>query len=179
MENLGIGSYHSDFYSAGYEDLETLFNQMISASPITISELKQIGIEKIGHRYRILIKLEEDTGIFPAKPGLKNNWQCCSVNRKTQFGFNMTSLEQWLCELKLDELKDCFIKAGFDDYSFLMIQMKSRYPLTEAILQVIGVNKPGHRNRILGSLIEDTKEKSGIVVENIQTKASCEMCFVF
>ena len=179
LDNLGLGMYYQEFMEIGYGDLDTILNQMGSVFPVTLAELQKIGIQKLGHRYRILIKLEEDAGVFPAKSVVKNQWQCCNVARKTQFGFTTTSLETWLGVLKLGELVEVFEKAGFDEYGFIITQMKSRYPINEEILNEIGIHKPGHRNRIIGSLIDDCKEKNGIVVESAQTKVSCEMCLVF
>lgn len=179
LDNISLSMYYQNFMQVGYDDLDTIFSQMGSVFPITLSELKKIGINKLGHRYRILIKLEEDSGIYPVKTLSKHQWQCCNVPRKTQFGFTTTSLETWLNLLKLPELLEIFENSGFDDYAFILGQMKSKYPISEEILEEIGVKKPGHRNRIIGNLIEETKEKSGIVVENAQTKTSCEMCKVF
>jgi hypothetical protein len=176
LENLNLGSYYPDFVAVEYEDLESLLNQMNSPYPVTLNELKKIGISKIGHRLRILSKLEEDAGVFPVK-NQKQTWQCCAVPRKTQFGFNMTSLDEWLETIDLIELKEVMIKSGFDDYGFILMQMKSRYPIDAKLLQEIGIKSADHRNRILNSLTED-KEK-GILADSSQTKASCEFCLMF
>ena len=179
LDNLGIGIYHQDFISIGYDSLESIYSQMTSVFPITLEELLKIGINKLGHRYRILIKLEEDTGIFPKKVSMNNHWQCCSVPRKTQFGLNTTSLESWLDHLKLSELKPLFDNSGYDDYGYILIQMKSRYPINDDILLDIGINKCGFRNRLIGNLIGENKEKIGLVVENSQMQSSCELCKIF
>ena len=57
--------------------------------------------------------------------------------------------------------------------------MKSRYPFNENIFEEIGIRKPGYKNRIIGSLIDDVKEKGGINVEIQQNKTSCEFCLLF
>ncbi|OMJ68134.1 hypothetical protein SteCoe_34499 [Stentor coeruleus] len=179
LENLSLADYYQNFISYEYDDLETLLTQMQSVIPISLQELKRLGIDKIGHRYRILIKLEEDSGIFPPKTLSKNNWQCCGVPRKTQFGFLTVTLDAWLEGLKLLELKENFMNNGFDEFQFIATQMKSRYPLNDEILEEIGITKPGHRNRIIGNLIEEAKDRPGIIVENSQNMTSCEMCRAF
>lgn len=176
LENMGLGSYYQDFVSVEYEDLDGLLAQMNSVYPITLSELKKIGIDKLGHRYRILVKLEEDAGVFPVRH-LKQSWQCCAVPRKTQFGVNLTSIDEWLDGIGLKNLKDTFLRAGFDDYGSLITQMKSRYPIDSGILEEIGVKSLEYRSRILASLSED-KEK-GILADSSQAKTSCEFCLLF
>lgn len=176
LDSIGLGCYYQDLVAVEYEDLETLLSQMNSIYPINIGELKKIGIKKLGHRYRLLIKLEEDSGIFPSK-GFKQNWQCCIVPRKTQFGLNMMSIEEWLRSIGLEELKTVFESSGFDDYSYLLAQMKSQYPINDKILIEIGVNSPEDRNRILACL-SDEKER-GIIADTSQTKASCDFCLLF
>jgi Ankyrin repeats (3 copies)/SAM domain (Sterile alpha motif) len=178
LDNLNLGTYYQDFLSVGYDDLETILAQMKSFFPLTLQELKKIGIKKLGHRYRIIIKLEEDTGIHPIKSGVKNNWQCCSVPRKTQFGFSTISLRQWLGLLKLQELEKNFIDSGFDDYFYLLSQMKSRYPISDQLLETIGITKPGHKSRIIGNLTEEIKDKMAILVETSSNKTSCDLCLV-
>ena len=61
MKNLRIENYLTNFINNGYHSLELLFLQMESPSPLTIEILKEeIGIDKIGHRSRIINKLKED-----------------------------------------------------------------------------------------------------------------------
>lgn len=177
LDNINLGCYYQDFVSVEYEDLETLLSQMNSIYPISLGELKKIGIKKLGHRYRLLVKLEEDSGIFPVKT-LKNNWQCCTVPRKTQFGFNTMSVEEWLGSMGLEKLKSLFENSGFDDYSYLLAQMKSKYPVDNKILMEIGVGEVEDRNRILSSLT-DEKDYRGIIADSSQNKTSCEFCLAF
>ena len=47
---------------SGYDDLEALITQMQSPCPIKSESLDRIGISKPGHRYRIIIRLEEEAG---------------------------------------------------------------------------------------------------------------------
>lgn len=46
--------------------------------------------------------------------------------------------------MNLESLTRCFVDAGFDDLSALIMQAKSKVPITRELLKKIGVNKPGH-----------------------------------
>lgn len=170
---------------AGYDDLDSLFAQMNSSMPITLEDLKRVKIKKPGHRYRFLLKLEEDA-VLKKTIGKKNNqfWKCCAVTHNTANGLVGISLRDWLGTLKLEELLQKFIESGFDDYEMLLSQMESKYPITEEILlHEIGVVKPGHRTRLLGKLKEEMKSPLGktetyLNIESVSTQSSCEPCSI-
>ena len=61
LDALKLKHLHSNFVTAGYEDLEHLLGLMHSRYPITDQVLEQqIGISKLGYRHRLLLKLQED-----------------------------------------------------------------------------------------------------------------------
>lgn len=57
---------------AGYDDIDSLLYQMHTSYPINRDELERVGITAPGHQYRIIIKLEEDSGICPRRLTLKS-----------------------------------------------------------------------------------------------------------
>jgi hypothetical protein len=64
----------------------------------------------------------------------------------------LAHLEQWLAKMNLREHLHNFILSGYDDLDELIFLTKSNYPLTDKVLQSIGIEKPGYRNRILINL---------------------------
>ena len=61
LKNLKIEFYLRNFVLNGYHSIELLLLQMESINPLTVGILKEeLGIEKIGHRSRIINKLKEE-----------------------------------------------------------------------------------------------------------------------
>ena len=55
--------------------------------------------------------------------------------------------------MKLEHLHNFFDSAGYDDFDYLILQMSTRYTITDHTLQNdIGITKPGYRQRILSKL---------------------------
>jgi ankyrin repeat protein len=190
LEKINLQEIYEILCEAGYDDIDSLLNQMKCPLPISLDDLEKIGVKKPGHRYRLLIKLEEDSGIVSKKYIKRYNegqnfWKCCSIPSNTTYGlFGTISLREWLRTLKLEELVPKFVEAGFDDYEMIMSQMLSRYPITDEVLtNDIKINKPGYRNRILGKLKEDLKniisKKDQILqIENSSKQTSCDTCTI-
>lgn len=190
LEKINLQEIYEILCENGYDDIESLVKQMRSPLPVSLNELAKIGISKPGHRYRMLMRLEEDSGVHckrPIKRPYESGqvfWKCCSVPSNTTHGVTATiSLREWLRTLKLEELTSNFIQNGFDDYEFILLQMFSRYPITEEILtNDVQIQKPGHRNRILGKLKEEAKniieKNETIQIETISKQTSCDTCVI-
>ena len=58
----------------------------------------------------------------------------------------------WLAGLRLESIYPTLVEAGFDDFAQIVTQMKSDLPLTEDLLQSLGVSKQGHRALFLAAL---------------------------
>ena len=74
LDSLNLPHLVSQFVDAGYDDLEHLLALMHTRYPITDQVLRDdIKVAKLGHRQRILIRLEEDSmkvdSMFRGKPG--------------------------------------------------------------------------------------------------------------
>jgi hypothetical protein len=63
LERLGLPQYYSLLMEAGYDDIESMVDQMRSPLPLTESTFQSIGISKPGHVIRIVLKLEEDASL--------------------------------------------------------------------------------------------------------------------
>jgi ankyrin repeat protein len=61
LDTLKLKHLHSNFVTAGYEDLEHLLALMHTRFAITDEVLEQqLGITKLGYRHRLLLQLQED-----------------------------------------------------------------------------------------------------------------------
>jgi hypothetical protein len=68
---------------------------------------------------------------------------------------DLTPLYDWLEKLNLQELYEVLVSGGYDDISSMIDQMHSPLPITEQMLQHIGITKPGHRVKLLMKLDEE------------------------
>ncbi|CAG9334807.1 unnamed protein product [Blepharisma stoltei] len=187
LEKINLQELYEVLCDAGLDDINKITERMISDNPITKRELVAIGIKKPGHIYRFLIKAEEEAGISYIKTNRKLNqesfWKCCTVPTNATFGMaSFPTLREWLKSIKLEELWTVFVEAGFDSYEMIITQMYSKYPFTDEILLAeIGIAKPGHRNRILAKLQEETRSidrKDGLVMERVSKNVSCDKCYI-
>ncbi len=64
-------------------------------------------------------------------------------------------IRNWLTSMHLEAFTGIFVEAGFDDLNALLLQAKSRVPITRDLLYRIGVTRPGHQARILVKLEQD------------------------
>lgn len=70
------------------------------------------------------------------------------------------SLYRWLSGNRLDNLYEPLVKNGFDDIGMMKEQMDSCNPITESMLEQVGISKPGHRLRLI-ALLETEREAPG------------------
>ena len=67
------------------------------------------------------------------------------------------ALINWLESVKLEELYESLMGAGYDDADQMIAQMMSGIPITEESLIRIGIKKSGHRMRLLAALDEESR----------------------
>ena len=136
---------------------------MKTNNPLKDAELKSIGISIPGDRAKILIRLEEKANLFPfhipkkVYYSLDNN---ADINEKYIINNDekIIELKRWLKEFKLENYINNFIKNGYYTVELFLFQMISKNPINNDILQFeIGIDKIGHRSRILSILKEESK----------------------
>ena len=126
--------------------------------PITEEALTWAGVNRPGHRSRILFRLEEEAGLYRTKtkrrqPSRSGLFECCIAPSNATFGVKTTTVYEWLEGMKLEHLYNYFDSAGYDDFDYMILQMGTRYTITEqTLLNDIGITKPGYRQRILAKL---------------------------
>jgi len=71
LDNLNLKEYAGKLIEQGFDDLDMLKAMMRTDFPLTNSHLKDAGIRKPGHRARILVRLEFDSGMFAENENLR------------------------------------------------------------------------------------------------------------
>ena len=175
-------NYYSIMKSNGFDDIQLLINQTKKGNAITDIQLKLSGINIPGDRAKILIRLQEKAGnfIFPVPKEVYYIYQNNNIDEK-----NINKLKNWLSELKIGYYLENFIKNGYHSLELMMLQMESKNPITDEILKdEIGIDKIGHRSRIINKLNEDAKSiynkwKTSILIIGADiTKKICD-CNIF
>ena len=115
----------------------------------------------------------------------KNVYYTCNNLENYMNDINVNKLNDWLKALKIENYLENFIEAGYYSVELMLIQMESKNPITDNILKdEIGINKIGHRARIINKLLEEGKklnnklETSMLIVGNGQTEKICD-CILF
>lgn len=177
--------------SAGFDDIDSLRNQMNSSIPLDIEGLKKIGVLKPGHRVRLLACLEEEArGRFRPRrvpTGENGPFHCCRQASSAPGLTCLPTLQHWLDLLNLQHLYCQFVDAGYDDLEHLLALMHTRYLITDQVLrEEVRVMKVGHRQRLLIRLEEDSQrvesmfrgraEEEGLEMEREATGVACSPC---
>ncbi|OMJ84258.1 hypothetical protein SteCoe_14681 [Stentor coeruleus] len=176
LENL-----YENLQNNGFDNLDMLVESMRSTNPLNEELLKQIGIKKLGHRLRLLSKLEEQcvlTSRYSIGQDNKFLW-CIGTGSKNQIQSN---LNDWLTGLHLEYLLRNFFDCGFEDMAQIMCVMNSSFPITDKMLeQDIGITKIGHRHRILSKLNCDRNPgyyKNVVRFDKAEKVTACESCSI-
>lgn len=175
LSEIGLNSLFGVLIGQGYDDLKFLLEQMRS-NPLTLEILEEFGVHKIGHRMILLAHLEEETQKFCRKSfPIKSS--CCSKQPAQPAGH----LKDWLLKINLPGCYKLFIDNGFVSLEQICYLMNSDYPLTDEVLQEIGIYKIGYRQRILLKLREDTSKNYSISSpsETTSKTAICGDCSIF
>ena len=149
---------------------------------ITKNEIQKIGILIPGHIYRIITKLEIDSGkikeninnylikkkkrmsgkeINMTKNSVIYCCGCCATNEHLH-NYNkykkMFNLDAWLNKIKMIKYKDNFIENGFDFFEYFILQMFSTIPVDDYIIkEELKIENDKHRDIILLRLNKDVK----------------------
>lgn len=175
LSEIGLSCLFGVLVEQGYDDLKFLLEQM-RTNPLNLEILQEFGVCKIGHRMILLAHLEEETQKFCRKSfPIKSS--CCNKEPVKQTGH----LKDWLMKINLPGCYKLFIDNGFVNLEQISYLMNSDYPLTDEILQDIGIYKIGYRQRILLKLKEDSSRPSSASYQNDSDSKSavCGNCPLF
>ena len=181
LKEIGLHCYYNLFKDKKIYTMEKAISNLKSGKfVITKNDIEKIGIIIPGHIYRIITKLEMDSGKINSKISnflkgtiniagkeiniLNNSTYfccgCCASNERSFYDkmrkdFN---LDQWLIKIKMLKYKENFLENGFDLFKFFILQMFSSIPIDDHILkEELGINNDKDRDIILLQLNEDTK----------------------
>ena len=181
LKEIELQSYTELLCNNGFDDVSVLIEQTKTDIAISDKILKDIGFNLIGDRAKILVRLEEKAGLFGF--GLeKEKVYYRSVRNKN-------GLMRMLSTIKMEKFTDYFINAGYPSADLLIVQMLSRQPLDEKVLELeIGIEKIGYRMRIMNKLKTEAGiyaakvKKNGVVFETRKAGSDeefCNMCCMF
>ena len=154
---INMKKYINIFIENGFDDLKIIIEQAQKGIYIKDSELKEAGIVIPGDRAKILIRIQEKAGNFKFIVPKSVYYNCKHLN-KINNDINIKNLRNWLKNLRVDNYLKNFINNGYHSIELLFLQMESQSPLTLEILkEEIGIDKIGHRSRIINKLKEDSR----------------------
>ena len=182
--NIELAQYVNLFITNDFVDIDALINSMKSyETKLKFDDLEILGIKKPGHIYRILTKLEIDSGLIDSKIihfilpnnkiGLGNpleasainkvnlkisNEYCCGCISSTNYEMK-NDLKMWLRKNNLMHFYSNFNHNGFDNLEFIILQMYSAYPISDEILEnCFHIYEAEDRQKVLKCLVEEMKK---------------------
>ena len=199
LESTRLEFLFEKLMNAGYDDVEQMVSQMMSGMPITDENLEKIGIDKPGHRKRLLIALDEDCR--PFKSSRRTNrgqssgfMKCCMAAVPANTGVvNLPDMEKWLEGIGLQSVFERFVSAGYEDLEHNLVLMNSRFEISDAVLmEEVGIGKQAHRFKIVAKLKGDcigfdSMKRGGITsryrrddlaIERNVNSTACSSCFI-
>ena len=183
LKEINLHCYYSLFKEKRIFSMDKVITNLKTGKyNINKSDIKKIGILIPGHIYRIITKLEIDSGKIKENISnylLKNQKRmsgkelnitkntvsyccgCCSTNEQIH-SFNkykkMFNLDAWLNKIKMIKYKYNFIENGFDLFEFFVLQMFSTIPVDDYIIrEELKIENDKDRDIILLRLNKDVK----------------------
>ena len=193
LESVRLEFLHGVLMLGGFDDIEQMVLQMRSNFGITEEMLESIGIDKPGHRKRLLAALDEEVRSARAvrrhRQTQSNPLSCCYLVDQVPSGITSASdLKQWLENVKFPQYYSQFVKAGYDDLEHLLCLMNSKWPINEQVLQdELGIDNQVHRYKLIMKLrnesfgFESLKKnqhrlKGEVFFDRNKEVTACEMC---
>ena len=161
LKTIEMEQYSKNLIENGFDDINFLINQINGKKFLNNNDLKNLGIKKCGDRAKILIKLEKDLNEkkFKFNENKLNFNKIFYIAKENDINKdkNLNKLYNYLAELKLKNYFIEFYNNNYHTLELLLIQMISKNPLTNEILENdLNINKYGHRIKILNKLKEDS-----------------------
>ena len=178
LSSINLPFYYENFINNDIYNIDQLINiSKTKTRQETFSFINSIiKTNKIGHIYRILIKIDIDTGYidnnisnFLTPKKLPNNqYRNTHINTNTNYSDNellISGIKNVFCTNQIEErsfikiffekynikeLCSYFINNGFDIVEYIILQMLSRFPINDYILEKdIHINDDNDRKKIL------------------------------
>ena len=178
LSSINLPFYYENFINNDIYNIDQLINiSKTKTRQETFSFINSIiKTNKIGHIYRILIKIDIDTGFidnnisnFLTPKKLSNNqYKNTHINTNTNYSDNellISGIKNVFCTNQIEErsfikiffekynikeLCSYFINNGFDIVEYIILQMLSRFPINDYILEKdMHINDDNDRKKIL------------------------------
>ena len=179
LMQIHMEKYYDNLNNNGFEYINMIIDDTKVGNYLTDKQLKLIGINIPGDRAKILIRFEEKADMFEFNIP-KSVYYICYNLEQIENDLNVCKLNGWLRNIRLEQYLKNFILNGYFSLDLLLIQSISKNPLTDEILKdEFGIEKLGHRARILNKLKEESKYFSGKLRDSVvsfQTEENFKIC---
>ena len=179
LMQIHMEKYYDNLNNNGFEYINMIIDDTKVGNYITDKQLKLIGINIPGDRAKILIRFEEKASMFEFN--IPKSVYYINYNLEhIENDLNICKLNGWLRNIRLEQYLKNFILNGYFSLDLLLIQSVSKNPLNDDILKdEFGIDKLGHRARILNKLKEESKcfvNKLRDSIVSFQTEENNKIC---
>ena len=179
LMQIHMEKYYDNLNNNGFEYINMIIDDTKLGNYLTDKQLKMIGINIPGDRAKILIRFEEKANIFEFSIP-KSVYYICNNYEHIEDDLNVCKLNAWLRNIRLEQYIKNFVLNGYFSIDLLLVQSLSNNPLTDDILKdEFGIEKLGHRARILNKLKEESKNFANKLRDSImsyQTEENSKIC---
>ena len=169
LMQINMQKYYDNLNNNGFEYIDMIIDDEKLGNYLKDKQLKMIGINIPGDRAKILIRFEEKANLFEFNIP-KRVYYIINNMEEIEDDINITKLNGWLQNIKLEQYLNNFIKNGYFSLDLLLFQSLSKNPLTDEILKdEIGIEKIGHRARILNKLKEESNKFANRLRDSVVT----------
>ena len=184
LQKIKMEKYANNLINIGFDDIQLIIDQS-KGNNLGISDdnLKEAGILLPGDRAKILIKIQELAGNF-AFPIPKGVYYICEDLDNIDSDIYIRKLNNWLKNLKVENYLMNFVSNGYHSLELLLVQMESKNPLNDYLLNDLGIDKIGYRTRIINKLKEEAKsliiqlKKNLLIIDKKGNNDICD-CKIF
>ena len=160
LKEIGMQHYGDILISEGFDDINLIVHQMKEGFPVLDDTLKEIGISSPGDRAKILIRMQQVSN------GFSFDFPFEQVFFKNNF-----SIQKWLNKEGLSKYINNFMDSGYQSLELLLIQMASKYKISDKILKNdIHIINPEDRKIILKSLEKNSQKYVYELTKNINVQ---------
>ena len=179
LKNIDLIQYYNNFIENEIFDIHKLCQFMKSyETKLKFEDIENLlGIRKPGHIFRILIKLEIDSGLIDIKIvkfmikkstkenekniqiSISNGYECGCFKKHKKLPFQKNELRTFLMRKNLMKFYQNFYHNGFELIEYILIQMYSSFPINDEILEnCLHIYNENDRKKVLRSIVNEMKK---------------------
>ena len=179
LKNIDLIEYYNNFIKNDIYDIHKLCQFMKSyETKLKFEDIENLlGIRKPGHIFRILIKLEIDSGLIDSKIvkfmikqstkdyekniqiSISNGYECGCFKKHKKLPFQKNELRTFLMRKNLMRFYQNFYHNGFELIEYILVQMYSSFPINDEILEnCLHIYNENDRKKVLKSIVNEMKK---------------------